>query len=153
MSLTTENSEPSVDEVLSLDRLCLQEPDGKALDEVAHRQRLEMSLSRSKWGLVRCSGDLLGYGHLWPAGSDEWFVGGLAIHPAHRKPPTVVALGRTIGDLLSIVGAKRLKSHVLRNNAASLRLHKRLGFAVEQENDTAIAFSADCATILARLRF
>lgn len=152
MSLTTEHSRPGLEEVLALDQLCLLEPDGGPLDAVVHRERIDNALSRSEWGLVRRVGALVAYGYLWPAGGSEWFVGGLAIHPQHRSSPTVAALGKTMGLLLTGVAAKRLKSHVLRTNTASLRLHRRLGFTIEQENDNAVAFAADCATLLATLR-
>ncbi|WMT92682.1 hypothetical protein [Pelagibacterium sp. H642] len=62
--------------------------------------------------------------------------------------PTVTALSQTISDLLEKINADRLKSHVLRSNTASLRLHKRLGFEIEKESEIAIAFSADCAPLL-----
>ena len=61
------------------------------------------------------------------------------------------ALGREMSALVKRLGATRLESHVRRDNVLSLRLHRRLGFAVGQENDRAIAFSADSATLLARL--
>ena len=56
-----------------------------------------------------------------------------------------------MADLLKRIEARRLKSHVLRNNAASLQLHMRLGFDIEHESEIAIAFTADCVPLLRRL--
>ena len=138
---------PALEEVLALDRLCLRAPDGSALDEAAHRASLERSAPRSEWAVVRRAGVLVAYGCLWPLNHGAWFVGGLAIEPRHRVAPVVGALGREFLALAHRLGVVALHSHVLRNNAASLRLHRRLGFTVEQENDLAVAFAAKLASL------
>lgn len=144
---------PGLDEVLALDILCLRAPDGLPLDTSAHRHALAQSLQRSQWATVRREGGLVAYGYLWPLEDDAWFVGGLAIHPDHRTAPTVAALGAAMAGLVRTIGARKLQSHVLRGNAQSLRLHRRLGFVVEKENDRAIAFGAESASLLSRLAF
>ena len=138
--------------MLDLDSICLREPGGHPLDIPAHRKKLEQSILRSEWGSVRRDGQLVAYAYLWPLVNSDWFVGGLLIHPRHRTAPTVSALSRATADLLENIDAHRLKSHVLRSNAASLQLHMRLGFEIEKESEIAIAFSANCAALLKRLR-
>jgi GNAT superfamily N-acetyltransferase len=149
--MSAETACPSVDEVLALDLLVLRSPDGGPLDPQAHRVALETSILRSEWCVLRRDGLLVAYGYLWPLADQAWFVGGLAIHPEHRNAAVTAALGREMSALVKRLGATRLESHVRRDNVLSLRLHRRLGFAVGQENDRAIAFSADSATLLARL--
>lgn len=145
------SARPAIDEVLALDLKVLRAPDGSPLDAAGHREMLEKSLPRAEWALVRRKGQLVAYGYLWPLAGATWFVGGLAIDPDHRNAPTIAALGREMAALIARIGAQRLESHVLRTNAASLRLHRRLGFEVAQENDRAIAFGADVPSLLARL--
>jgi RimJ/RimL family protein N-acetyltransferase len=136
---------------LTLDLLVLRSPDGGPLDRDAHRAALATSIPRSEWVLVHRNGQLVAYGYLWPLADQTWFVGGLAIHPEHRNAAVTAALGREMSALVKRLGATRLESHVRRDNIASLRLHRRLGFLVTRENDRAIAFSADSAALLARL--
>jgi|SRR5690606_10583531 len=142
---------PGLEEVLALDLLCLEAPEGGPLDAAAHRATLGGSFERSEWASVRRDGQLAAYGYLWPHAGDVWFVGGLAIHPNHRNAAITAALGREMAQVVRRIGAVRLESHVRRNNAASLRLHRRLGFTAIQESDHAIAFAADSEAILARL--
>lgn len=145
------NEPPELNEVLALDLICLRDVDGSPLDVETHRQRLAQSIPMSQWVTLRRDGMLMAYGYLWPQGEDCWFVGGLAIHPAHRQAPTVFALGEAMTDLVQRIGAVSLRSHVLRANAASLRLHRRLGFVVEQENERGFAFIAKAADMAGRL--
>lgn len=142
---------PALDEVLALDLLCLEAPEGGPLDEKAHRRALQDALERAEWALVRRAGGLVAYGYLWRQAENDWFVGGLAIHPGHRTAPVTMELGRAMAGLVTALGVERLESHVRRNNLASLRLHRRLGFSVSQENERAIAFRAEAAALLARL--
>jgi ribosomal protein S18 acetylase RimI-like enzyme len=142
---------PSVEEVLTLDLLVLRSPGGGPLDPDGHRAALETSIPRSEWACIFRAGQLVAYGYLWPLADQTWFVGGLAIHPEHRNAAVTAALGREMSALVKRLGATRLESHVRRDNIASLRLHRRLGFLVTRENDRAIAFSADSAALLARL--
>lgn len=142
---------PTLGEVLALDLVCLRAPDGGPIDPVSHKTSLAASLDRSRWALVRRCGDLVAYGYLWPHRPETWFVGGLAIHPDHRNAAVTAELGRQMSALVRLLGAKRLESHVLRTNVASLRLHRRLGFEVDQESERAIAFVADTAALLHRL--
>ena len=147
----TPGLKPHPDEVLALDLLCLVEPSGSPLDATAHRERLAISILKSEWAVLRRGGRLIAYGYLWQQAAGEWFVGGLAIHPDHRTAPVVLALGAAMRDLVERLDVRTLRSHVLRSNAASLRLHRRLGFAVEQENERAIAFCGDSADLFTRL--
>lgn len=147
----TTAARPSLEAVLALDLMVLRSPEGGPLDSDAHRASLETSIPRSEWALVHRDGQLVAYGYLWPLADHAWFVGGLAIHPEHRNAAVTASLGRDMAALVKRLGAERLESHVRRDNAASLRLHRRLGFAVTRENDRAIAFSADSAALLARL--
>ena len=142
---------PSLEAVLALDLLVLRSPEGGPLDRDAHRAALETSIPRSKWALVHRDDQLVAYGYLWPLADQAWFVGGLAIHPSHRNAAVTAALGRDMAGLVKRLGVQRLESHVRRDNVASLRLHRRLGFAVIKENDRAIAFSAESEALLARL--
>jgi RimJ/RimL family protein N-acetyltransferase len=142
---------PSLEEVLALDVLCLTEPDGGPLDRDRHREALEKSVPHSEWALVRRAETLLAYGYLWPLGGDTWFVGGLAIHPAHRNAAVTAALGQAMAGLLRRLGVRHIESHVRKGNSQSMRLHRRLGFAVKGENDLAVAFAADSEALLKRL--
>lgn len=139
---------PELAEVLALDGICLREVDGEPLDLAVHRERLLLSFPASKWAFVRREEQLVAYLYLWPLDEPDWFVGGLAIHPDHRRPSVLAALRRSVTLQLQALNIRRLKSHVLRGNQASLRLHRRLGFVVEQQNETALALSASCADIL-----
>lgn len=145
------HARPGLEDVLELDRICLREANGEPLETMAHRRKLKRSIPRSEWAAVHRDGQLVAYAYLWPLENDDWFVGGLLIHPGHRTAPTVTALRRAVADLLSRIQARRLKSHVLRSNAASLQLHRRLGFEVEQESEIAIAFSVECLPLLKHL--
>ena len=142
---------PAIDEVLALDLKVLRALDGGPLDPEGHRAALETSIPRSEWACIRRDGLLIAYGYLWSLADHAWFVGGLAIDPDYRSAPTIAALGHEMAALIVRIDAQRLESHVRRDNAASLRLHRRLGFVVTQENDRAIAFSAESAALLARL--
>ena len=142
---------PTIDELQALDLAVLRAPDGGPLDPVVHRKALGQSLPRAEWALVRRAERLVAYGYVWPLADKTWFVGGLAIAPDFRHAPTIAALGAAMAALIARIGAQRLESHVLRTNTASMRLHRRLGFAVMQENDRAIAFGIDVAALLARL--
>ena len=134
---------PGLEEVLALDLLCLEAPGGGPLDEATHRQVLSRSLPRAQWSQVRRDGALVAYGYPWQKTESTWFVGGLAIHPSHRTAPVIAELSHELTALVRALGARRLESHVRRNNAASLRLHRRLGFGAEQESEHAIAFAVD----------
>lgn len=142
---------PTLEDVLALDLICLREPDGAPLDPEAHRQRLAISIPKSEWVYLWRDDVLAGYGYLWPQAPGDWFVGGIAIHPKYRSAPTIAALGAAMRDLIERLSIATLHSHVLRANRASLRLHKRLGFTVEQENERAIAFVANGADLVSRL--
>lgn len=146
-----EDPRPELDEVLALDLVCLRDPHGGPIDPEAHRQRLAQSIPKSQWAMLRRDGALVAYGYLWRQDKDDWFVGGLAIHPAHRTAPIIAGLGSAMRDLVERLGVRTLRSHVLRDNAASLRLHRRLGFTIEQENERALAFVAAREDLLRRL--
>ncbi|THV22909.1 GNAT family N-acetyltransferase [Peteryoungia ipomoeae] len=147
-----EKDRPSLEELLALDAVCLREADGAPLDLCAHRQKLMQTLPRSQGVWLRQRGALIAYAYLWPLEEEgDWFVGGLALHPGHRRATVVADLARTVFSLLESLGAVTLKSHVLRTNAASLALHRRLGFEIQQENEVAVAFMASVAKIGGRL--
>jgi RimJ/RimL family protein N-acetyltransferase len=152
MALSATLDRPDIDDVLALDLLCLRQPDGSALDRSAHLDKLQLSVAISTWAVVRKEAELIAYAYMWPLETADWFVGGIAIHPEYRNAPTVAALSHAAGRLLAATGAKSLKSHVLRHNRSSLRLHQRLGFEVELESDTAFALSAPISQVLQRLR-
>ncbi len=133
-------SAPLLDELLDLDALCLREPSGGPLDLDEHRVRLAQSMKQSRFASVRRSGALVAYGYMWPLDSERWFVGGLAIHPDHRNASVTADLFGSFMRLVSDSGASELHSHVLSGNAASLRLHRRLGFTETQRNARAVAF-------------
>lgn len=148
MMMADETDRPSLEELLALDAVCLREADGAPLDLGAHRQRLAQTLARSRGAWLRRKGELIAYAYLWPLEEEgDWFVGGLALHPGHRRGTVVAELARTVLNLLESLGAVTLKSHVLRTNAASLALHRRLGFEIQQENEVAVAFTASVAEI------
>ncbi len=140
---------PALDEVLALDLLCLRAPDGGPLHPETHREQLAQSLPRAEWACLRRDQALIAYFYLWPQTKTDWFVGGLAIHPDHRTAPVIAGLWTAMGSLVQGLHATTLRSHVLRTNAASLRLHHRLGFMVEQENERAIAFVGTSAELFA----
>lgn len=142
---------PALEAVLALDLICLREADGGPLDAERHRERLAASIPKSQWAYMRRDGRLVAYGYLWPQRDDDWFVGGLAIHPDHRTAPVIAGLGGAMRELVARLGIKSLRSHALVGNAASRRLHQRLGFVVEKEDSRAIAFVAQGAALLARL--
>lgn len=130
---------PDLEAVLALDLKCLSAADGGPLDAVAHRRALEQSLGRAHWALVHRQERLVAYGYCWGEGPD-WFVGGLCIDPDHRNVRVTTELARRFLTLVEQLGVAQLRSHVRRANAQSMRLHRRLGFAVEQESDIAVAF-------------
>ncbi|ODT70160.1 MAG: hypothetical protein ABS75_13690 [Pelagibacterium sp. SCN 63-23] len=142
---------PDLGDVLALDLICLREPDGSPLDCELHRERLAVSLPKSEWVCLRRDDELIAYGYLWPQADRSWFVGGLAIHPGFRTAPVISELGAGMRDLVRMLGIGTLRSHVLVSNTASLRLHRRLGFAVEMQNERAVAFVANGTDLLGRL--
>lgn len=143
---------PGIDEWLALDALCLTSAGGGPLDLEVHRQRLTDTLEKASFTLVRRAGVLVAYGYLWPMSSGSWFVGGLAIHPAHRNASVTGELSGSLLAHLAELGAAELHSHVLKTNAASLRLHRRLGFAPVKDNEIAVAMVArvDAMTLPSR---
>ncbi|GGL78602.1 GNAT family N-acetyltransferase [Wenxinia marina] len=133
-----------VEEVLDLDLRLLRTPAGAPLDPSAHRAALERSLPRSRHAAVRRGGALVAYAYLWPLEeSGAWFAGGLAIAPGHRSAPVIRELRDTVANLLRAEGVRVLHSHVRTGNAASLRLHRRLGFREVRRSDEAVACVLD----------
>lgn len=140
-------STPTLEDLLALDAVCLREPSGGPLDLDAHRLRLAQSITRSRFASVRRSGALVGYGYMWPLDKERWFVGGLAIHPDHRNANVTGVLLHAFARLVRDSGARELHSHVLADNAASLKLHRRLGFTEAHRNAQAVAFVAGVADL------
>jgi len=138
---------PTLEELLQLDSLCLREPSGGPLDVDAHRARLAQSIKQARFASVRRSGALVAYGYMWPRDAERWFVGDLAIHPAHRKAGVTAELFGSFMRLVRESGARELHSHVLAGNAASVKLHRRLGFTEAHREDKAIAFVSQVANL------
>ncbi len=137
---------PDIEAVLALDLKCLRAADGGMLDAKAHRAALAQSLPRSHWALVYRADRLVAYGYCWGEGGD-WFAGGLCIDPEHRNGGVTAELALRFLALVEQLGVERLRSHVRRANAQSMRLHRRLGFAVEKESDIAVAFLITAAEL------
>ena len=109
MTTRGEKDRPSLEEMLALDAVCLREADGAPLDLCAHRQKLMQTLTRSQGAWLRRQGELIAYAYLWPLEDEgDWFVGGLALHPGHRRATVVADLARMVSALLESLGAVTL---------------------------------------------
>ena len=137
----------TLDAIVALDVLCLQDPDGGPLNVAAQRKRLEAVTLQARFALVRRNGTLVGYGYMWPLVDDTWFVGGLAIHPDYRNAGVTAELVRSFSAMVESSRAVILESHVLADNLASVRLHRRLGFIPFHRDERAIAFRACVADL------
>lgn len=138
---------PTLDELLALDASCLTEPSGAPLDLPRHRTRLAASMDRASFTTVRRESLLVACAYIWPLRLDDWFVGGLAIHPDHRNASVISELFSSFARMVRESGARSLHSHVLANNARSIRLHRRMGFAEVLRNEHAVAFAVDADNI------
>ena len=133
-----------MEEILALDLLTLTahtRAAGDVFDEASHRAALEKVLPKSEIIKIHRQGQLAGYAYLWPKGGGLWFVGGFAVHPDYRGGKV---LGALLSDIKTLVKAKNIgevQSHVYKTNPRSLALHRRLGFAVIDENEKGFAFS------------
>lgn len=146
------DAEALIDEILALDLLTLRDRvDGMLvpLDPVGHRARLVVSIARSEVIAVRRAGELCAYFKCWPMGEDRWFVAGLAIHPAHRTPTVTAELLDGVDGFTRRAGVVEYVSHVYRDNDASMRLHRRLGFRVTREKPEGVEFRLGAAELLA----
>lgn len=139
-----------LDELLALDLLTLRDPvSGGALEPDAQRLRLQQTLTCCCCLAVRRAGALVAYATLEPQAEGQAFVRGFSLHPASRNAAVLGELLSQVAAWMGAHGVQTLHSHVLKGNAASLALHRKLGFAVQQENERALAFSADRAALLA----
>ncbi len=147
---------PWLDAMVALDERTLRthtEAAGKTWHREQHRTALEASLPGAQFlGLAR-GRSLLAYVLLRPlpetAGAD-WFVGMINSDPQHRDAALWRRLFAAVAGFLQAEGVQRLHSHVYKTNAASLALHRRLGFRVVQENAQALAFCVDSSALLAQ---
>ena len=130
-----------LDELLALDRLTLRH----LTDD--HAAQLAASLSRCRLLTARAGdGSLAGYALLRPAAPGEVFVPMLNVHPAQRHRATFAALFHGMAAL-RLPSDTVLVSHVYLDNAASLRFHRRLGFAERRRNERAVEFAARLAEL------
>lgn len=124
---------------------------GKTWHQDQHRAQLEASLPNARFlGLAR-ERSLLAYVLLRPlpeTASRDWFVGMINSAPEHRDAALWRRLFAALAELLQNEGVQQLHSHVYRTNAASLALHRRLGFQLVQENARALAFRLSTVELL-----
>lgn len=145
---------PWLDAMAALDERTLRthtEAAGKTWHGGQHRVQLEASLPGARFlGLARDRA-LLAYVLLRPLPETEgrdWFVGMINSDPMHRGAALWRRLFAAIAALLQAEGVQGLHSHVYKTNAASLALHRRLGFATARESAQALALRIDTATLL-----
>lgn len=144
---------PWLDAMAALDERTLRahtEAAGKTWHQEQHRAQLAASLHGARFlGLAR-EQSLLAYVLLRPlpgtAGRD-WFFGMINSAPEHRDAALWRRLFAALAELLQDEGVQQLHSHVYRTNAASLALHRRLGFQLVQENAQALAFRISTADL------
>lgn len=131
---------------LALERLTLSELSREAgyqIDWAAYRDGLRESIDS---GIVvdRWQGDIvIALATMKALSETHWFLTMLALHPQHRGPKKLGSFLQDIARQLVDQGAQKLSSHVLKNNSASVALHRRLGFQVVKENDRGYAFECD----------
>lgn len=153
------NEAAQLDDCLALDRLNTVEPALAAgLDVDLDVYRRNLAEARRHRGLieVRRGGELQAYAAIKPLNDDHWFVLMYSLHPRHRNAAVMRALLSGLTSRLNAARARRLSSHVLHNNTASLALHRKLGFTVMQCNEKGVEFELDiCSgsleTLLQRL--
>lgn len=145
---------PWLDAMAALDERTLRshtEAAGKSWHPGQQRAQLEASLPGARFlGLAR-EQTLLAYVLLRPlpdTGGSDWFVGMINSDPAHRDAALWRRLFGALAALLQAEGVQRLHSHVYKTNAASLALHRRLGFETVQENAQALALRIATASLL-----
>ncbi|HLO94926.1 MAG TPA: GNAT family N-acetyltransferase [Burkholderiaceae bacterium] len=145
---------PWLDAMAALDERTLRthtEAAGKTWHPGQQRAQLEASLPGARFlGLAREQA-LLAYVLLRPlpgAEGRDWFVGMINTEPAHRDAALWRRLLAAVAELLRTEDVQQLHSHVYKTNAASLALHRRLGFQVVQENAQALAFCLRTADLL-----
>ena len=125
---------------------------GQPWDPLQQRARLQDSLPDSQFVGIAREESLLAYVLLRPmaeAAGRDWFVGMINSDPRHRDAGLWRLLFGAIAELLRAESVQQLHSHVYKSNAASLALHRRLGFQVVRENARALAFCVSTSTLLA----
>ena len=142
---------PSIDEILALDRLTLEDevgPDGEVVSDEWLRRRLEEALLTSQLCTVKRNGTLVAYAMLHPQTESRWFVTCFNTHPSYRTAPVLLELFVAFSELVSRHGIVELRSNVFRTNEQSLAFHKKLGFRVTKENAQAAELSTTIADMI-----
>jgi GNAT superfamily N-acetyltransferase len=144
----------SLDECVELDRLnmaAVLAAAGEPFCPAARRARLEAS--------VRSNGELLGVWAAWRlVGYLEYRRGAvcslrsLQVHPDYRGGTALAGLLRQFAARLAGMGDVPVESAAHRANAASLRLHRWLGFTRAGRNGDKVNFRTRVGRLLARLR-
>ncbi len=148
------DAKPWLDAMTALDEHTLRahtEAAGKTWHREQHRAQLEASLPGARFLGIGRDQSLLAYVLLRPmsgAAGPDWFVGMINSAPEHRDAALWRRLFAALVGLLQEEGVQQLHSHVYKTNAASLALHRRLGFQMVQENAQALAFSLRTADLL-----
>lgn len=140
-----------VGELVALDLLTLRahtERAGDRLDPEAYRLRLIESLPVSRLCLVRRAGCVVAYGMFTQTAPASWLITAFSVHPGHRSVGVMRELLAGMASLIEVLALDEIRSHVYKTNHASIRLHKALGFAVQQENDKAYEFLVPVAYLL-----
>ncbi|GAA5176356.1 hypothetical protein GCM10025771_10870 [Niveibacterium umoris] len=147
--------ETLIDEILALDLLTLKahtEQAGDRIDAAPHRARLCEILPVSRLSPVRRDGRLVAYGMVTQHAYATWIVTAFNIHPAHRTAGVMRQMLAGMAALIESLGLDEICSHVYKANAASVRFHTALGFAINRENDKAYEFVAPVGYLLGGAR-
>ncbi|GAB3251311.1 GNAT family N-acetyltransferase [Chitinimonas naiadis] len=134
------------DQLAALDVLTLSTHTQAAGDLLDHATRLAQLRASAAAGdhflLVERDGKVVAYANYTVRTDKQWFVLMLNIHPAHRNAAVTAEIAQRSLALFVEHGVQKVVSHVYRNNPASLRFHRKLGFNVTRENDKALEFTA-----------
>nr|WP_255769562.1 GNAT family N-acetyltransferase [Maritalea mediterranea] len=113
---------------------------GDRFERECHRQALKERFECAEIATVWRNDRLIAYSFIWPK-DDRWFVGGFAIHPAHRNAAILGELFRQVLECTNAGPQTHVESHVYKTNRLSIDFHRKLGFEIIQENEKGVAFA------------
>jgi len=121
----------------------LSEQAGKPINQSAYLASLMQASTQGYLFEYRNNQQLLGYFTVEHMEQQTWFVPILVVHPKHRTRKVFASLLSQFIQFIEAKQATTLISHAFKNNALSIKFHKRLGFNVIRENHIAFEFQLD----------
>ena len=113
---------------------------GQPLDKKLYLESLIKASDEGNLFEVRKQNRLIAYSTLGELENGNWFVLMFVMHPEHRKRWVFHSIFLQLIEYLYANSAKFLVSNVLKNNKASIKFHKKLGFELVRENELGLEF-------------